>query len=172
IAANEIGISGLDPYLTGPTAFAFVQGDAVAVAKSLRDFARTNPKLVVKGGLLGTKVLSAADAGALADVAPREVQLAQLAGALAAPLRQMAGLLAAIPTNFAYGLAALIDQQGGPPAAVLETSALSSEAQISQEVFSPEVSTTQAQSDEDPSAGDPAQENPAQENPAQESKES
>ena len=84
----------------------------MAVAKSLRDFARTNPNLTIKGGLLGTKVLSAADAGALADVAPREVVLAQLAGALAAPLQKMAGLLQALPRNFAYGLAALIDKQG------------------------------------------------------------
>jgi large subunit ribosomal protein L10 len=61
-------------------------------------------------------VLSAADAGALADVAPREVLLAQFAGALAAPLQKMAGLLAALPRNFAYGLKALIDQHGGEPA--------------------------------------------------------
>ena len=93
----------------GPTAIAFVNGDAVAVAKSLRDFAKTNPNLTVKGGLLGTKVLSAAEAGALADVAPREVILAQLAGALAAPLVKMAGLLQALPRNFAYGLKALLD---------------------------------------------------------------
>jgi large subunit ribosomal protein L10 len=65
--------------------------------------------------VLGTKVLSAADAGALADVAPRELVLAQLAGALAAPLRQLAGLLAAVPRNFAYGLSALI-QKGGTTA--------------------------------------------------------
>jgi large subunit ribosomal protein L10 len=111
-AAAELDLTELDPLLVGPTAIAFVDGDAVAVAKSLRDFARTNPNLTIKGGLLGTKVLSAADAGALADVAPREVVLAQLAGALAAPLQKMAGLLQALPRNFAYGLAALIDKQG------------------------------------------------------------
>src|SRR5205085_10257565 len=64
-----------------------------------------------KGGLLGTKVLSAAEAAALADVAPREVVLAQLAGALAAPLVKMAGLLQALPRNFAYGLKALLEQK-------------------------------------------------------------
>ncbi len=110
-AVRELGLEELEDLLVGPTAIAFVDGDAVAVAKSLRDFARTNPNLTIKGGLLGNKVLSAADAGALADVAPREVVLAQLAGALAAPLQKMAGLLQALPRNFAYGLAALIDQK-------------------------------------------------------------
>ena len=110
-AASDLGLTELEPLLVGPTAVAFVDGDPVAVAKVLRDFARTNPNLTIKGGLLGTKVLSAADTGALADVAPREVILAQLAGAFAAPLQKMAGLLQALPRNFAYGLSALIDQK-------------------------------------------------------------
>ncbi|MGI8984044.1 MAG: 50S ribosomal protein L10 [Acidimicrobiales bacterium] len=109
-AATDLGLTDLEPMLVGPTAVAFVDGDAVAVAKALRDFARTNPNLTIKCGLLGSSVLSAADAGALADVAPREVILAQLAGALAAPLQQMAGLLQALPRNFAYGLSALVDK--------------------------------------------------------------
>ena len=117
LAASDLGLEGVDDLLTGPTAIAFVTGDAVLVAKSLRDFAKTNPNLVIKGGLLGTTVMSATDATALADVAPREVLLAQLAGGLAAPLRTFAGLLAAIPRNFAYGLKALIDKQGGAPEA-------------------------------------------------------
>ena len=110
-AAAELDLSELDPLLVGPTAIAFVDGDAVAVAKTLRDFARTNPNLTIKGGLLGTTVLNAADAGALADVAPREVILAQLAGALAAPLQKMAGLLQALPRNMAYGLSALVEKR-------------------------------------------------------------
>jgi large subunit ribosomal protein L10 len=110
-AAADLGLTELGPLLEWPTAIAFVEGDAVLVAKSLRDFSRTNPALTVKGGLLGQRVLTAADAGALADLAPREVLLAQLAGALAAPLQQMAGLLSAVPRSFAYGLSALIDQR-------------------------------------------------------------
>jgi large subunit ribosomal protein L10 len=113
-AARDLGID-LDAMLEGPTAIAFVKGDAVTVAKALKDFARTNPKLVVKGGLLGQKVLDAKDTSALADVAPREVLLARLAGAMAAPMVQFAGLLEALPRNFAYGLKALIDQKGGAP---------------------------------------------------------
>jgi large subunit ribosomal protein L10 len=115
LAVADLGLAGIDDLLVGPTAVAFVDGDAVVVAKALRDFARTTPSLIVKGGVLGTRVLTAADAGALADVAPRDVVLAQLAGALAAPLRQLAGLLAALPRNFAYGLSALLEKRGGAP---------------------------------------------------------
>ena len=114
----------LTQYLVGPTAIAFVDGDVSAVAKALRDFARETPSLVVKGGVLDGKVLSPTDLGALADLPSRDVLLAQLAGLLASPLRTLAGLLAAVPQNFAYGLSALIDQKGGPaptpPAAPVE----------------------------------------------------
>jgi large subunit ribosomal protein L10 len=118
-AARDLGLE-LDDQLTGPTAIAFVPtgsgGDPVAVAKALREFAKGNPNLVVKGGVLGEKLLSAADAKALADVAPREELLAKLAGLMAAPLQQFAGLLQAVPRDFAYGLQALIEQGGAPGA--------------------------------------------------------
>lgn len=115
IAARELGLE-LDDLLTGPTAIAFVTGDAVGVAKALQDFAKTNPALVVKGGLLGDQVLTDKDVKALADLEPREVLLAKFAGLLAAPLQQFAGLLEALPRNFAYGLKALIEQGGAPGA--------------------------------------------------------
>ncbi len=116
LGAHSAGIDTLDELLVGPTAIAFVEGDAAAVAKALRDYARVNPALVVKGGLLGQRVLTANEVTALADLPSREVLLAQLAGALQAPLAQFASLLAALPRNFAYGLKALLDQQGGVPA--------------------------------------------------------
>ncbi len=115
-AARDLGLE-IEDLLTGPTAIAFVDGDPVTVAKALRDFARTNQNLVVKGGVLGDKLLSADEAKALADVAPREELLARLAGAMAAPMQQFAGLLQAVPRSFAYGLSALIDQKGGVPEA-------------------------------------------------------
>ena len=93
-AARDLGLE-IDDLLTGPTAIAFVDGDPVAVAKALRDFAKTNPALVIKGGLLGDKTLDEAAVKALADVEPREVLLARLAGAIAAPMTQFAGLLEA-----------------------------------------------------------------------------
>jgi len=101
----------LSEYLNGPTALTFVQGDISAVAKALRDFSRNNPLLVIKGGLADGSLLSPGDLSALADLPPREVLLARLAGALAAPMQQMAGLLQALPRNMAYGLSALIDQR-------------------------------------------------------------
>jgi large subunit ribosomal protein L10 len=119
-AAQAKGLDELVPLLVGPTAIAFVEGDAVTVAKALRDFARGNPNLVVKGGLLGTGILTAKEATALADIPPREVLLARLAGGLAAPLQQFAGLLQALPRNLAYGLSALIEKQGGAPEAAAE----------------------------------------------------
>jgi large subunit ribosomal protein L10 len=119
IASRELGLE-LDELLTGPTAIAFVPtgsgGDPVTVAKALRDFAKGNPNLVVKGGVLGEKLLSEADAKALAEVAPREELLARLAGLMAAPMQQFAGLLQAVPRDFAYGLKAPIDQGGAPGA--------------------------------------------------------
>lgn len=115
IAARDLGLE-IDDLLTGPTAIAFVTGDAVSVAKALQDFAKTNPALVVKGGLLGDQVIDEDGVKALADLEPREVLLAKFAGLLAAPLQQMANLLEALPRNFAYGLKALIDQGGAPGA--------------------------------------------------------
>ena len=114
-AVRDLGLETLEPLVQGPTAIAFVDGDAATVAKALRDFARTNAHLVVKGGLLGQNVLSAADAGALAELPSRDRMLAQLAGALAAPMQQFAGLLQALPQNLAYGLRALLDERGGAP---------------------------------------------------------
>jgi large subunit ribosomal protein L10 len=101
----------LSEYLSGPSALTFVQGDISAVAKALRDFARANPLLVIKGGLADGSLLSSADLAALADLPSREVLLARLAGALAAPMQQMAGLLEALPRNLAYGISALIEQR-------------------------------------------------------------
>jgi len=114
-AARQLGIEALEPLLTGPTAITFVDGDAAAAAKALRDFSRTNPLLVVKGALLGDKVVDAAGAKALADLPSRDVLLSQIAGLFQAPLQQMANLLEAVPRSFAYGLMALIDSQGGVP---------------------------------------------------------
>ena len=116
-AVRDLGLDVLEPLVAGPTAIAFVEGDAASVAKALRDFGRTNPHLVVKGGLLGQNILSAADAGALAELPSRDQLLAQLAGAMAAPLQQFAGLLQALPQNMAYGLRALVEQRGGVPEA-------------------------------------------------------
>jgi large subunit ribosomal protein L10 len=86
IAANNAGITAFDDELAGPSAIAFVHGDPVAVAKGLRDFAKANPLLVVKGGYFDGKPLTAEEVGKLADLESREVLLAKLAGAFKASL--------------------------------------------------------------------------------------
>ncbi len=133
-AADEAGLDFGD-LLVGPTALTFAEvtpegepGDVVAVAKALKEFAKTNPKLVIKGGILAGKSLDAAEINALADVEPRPVLLAKLAGGIAAPMVQFAGLLQAIPRNFAYGLKALIDEGGAPGAPESAPSAPEAEA--------------------------------------------
>ena len=113
-------VESLGEFLEGPTAIAFVDGEVSAVAKALRDFAKETPALIVKGGVVDGKSLSLKDLLALADLPSRDVLLAQLAGLIASPLRTMAGLLKAVPQNFAYGLSALIDSKGGPVAPVVE----------------------------------------------------
>jgi large subunit ribosomal protein L10 len=110
-AAGDTGLADIVPLLEGPVAIAFVSGDAVMAAKALRDFARTNPNLVVKGGLLGERVLGQVEMEALADVAPREVLLARLAGGFQAPLVKAAGLFQAFTRNMAYAISALVDQR-------------------------------------------------------------
>lgn len=113
--------------LVGPTALAFTEttpegeaGDVVSVAKALKDFAKDNPHLIVKGGLFEGQFIDADGLNQLADIEPREVLLAKLAGMIAAPMSQMAGLLQALPRDMAYGLKALVDQGGAPGAPAAE----------------------------------------------------
>ena len=93
LAATEVGISGFEDLLTGPTAIAFIKGDVVEAAKGLRDFAKANPALVIKGGILDGKQLDAKEIAKLASLESREVLLAKLAGAMLASLSQAVYLL-------------------------------------------------------------------------------
>jgi large subunit ribosomal protein L10 len=143
-AVHELGLD-VEDLLVGPTAIAFVPpkedgtpGDAVTVAKALKDFAKGNEHLIIKGGLLGDKALTVDEIKALADVAPREVLLARLAGGFAAPMQQFAGLLKAVPQSFAYGLAALIEQGGGPDAPAAEAAPAADEAPADEAPAEPE----------------------------------
>jgi large subunit ribosomal protein L10 len=93
LAANEAGISGFDELLTGPTAIAFINGDVVEAAKGLRDFAKANPALIIKGGILDGKPIGAKEVAKLADLESREVLLGKLAGAMLASLQNAVVLL-------------------------------------------------------------------------------
>ena len=114
-AATDAGISGLDTLFTGPTALAFVSGDPVEAAKGLREFAKTHPLLVIKGGVFEGKAVSADEVRRLADLEPREVLLAKFAGAMKANLSKAAATFQAPLTQMARLAAALQDkrEQGG-----------------------------------------------------------
>jgi large subunit ribosomal protein L10 len=113
IAANEAGVTAeLTDMLVGPSAIAFVQGDIVEAAKGLRDFSRANPLLVIKGGVLDGKPMSSAEIVKLADLEPREVLLAKLAGAMKASLSGAAATFTALPVQMARLLAALEEKRG------------------------------------------------------------
>ncbi len=96
IAAREAGVTAFeDELFTGPTAIAFIKGDPVETAKGLRDFAKANPHLVIKGGVLDGRPLSVEEINRLADLESREVLLAKLAGAMKASLANAAALFQA-----------------------------------------------------------------------------
>ena len=111
IAAKEAGIEGFDELLTGPTAIAFITGDVVEAAKGLRDFAKANPTLVIKGGFLDGATLDANEVARLADLESREVLLAKLAGAMKASLNNAAYLFAAPLSQAARVVDALRQQR-------------------------------------------------------------
>jgi large subunit ribosomal protein L10 len=134
-AAAEAGLSIDDKLLTGPTAIAFVGGDPVEAAKGLRDFAKVNPLLVIKGGVLDGKSLSAAEIAKIADLESREVLLAKLAGAIKALPTKAAGLFQA-PLSQMARLAKALEDKGGAAAAPAE------------EAAAPAAETTEAPADD------------------------
>ena len=150
-------------------AIAFVRGDAASAAKALRDFGRNNPALVLKGGLLGERVITAVDIEALAELPSRDVLLAQVAGTFQAPLVKAAGLFQAFTRNFAYGVKALIEQRGGvpeaaepeapaeaeAPAAEAPAAEAPAEAEVPAEAEAPEAEAAAADAPETEAAPEP-----------------
>jgi large subunit ribosomal protein L10 len=121
-AAESVGFTDLTPLLNGPTAIAFIEGDPVVAAKAIRDFARANPLLVVKGGVVEGRTVDAGEVTRLADVDSREVLLAKLAGAMKGNLTKAAGLFQAPLSQVARLAAALQEKKpaeaGDAPAEV------------------------------------------------------
>jgi len=117
IAAKDAGVTGVDDLLAGPSAIAFVKGDAVEAAKTIRSFAKENPALVIKGGYMDGKTLSAADVQKIADLESREVLLSKLAGAMKAKQSQAAALFAAPLSKTARALGALQTKLEADPSA-------------------------------------------------------
>jgi len=144
IAATEAGVADqLGGLLTGPSAIAFVEGDVVEAAKGLRDFARANPALEIKGGIIDGKSMTPSEIGRLADLESRDVLLAMLAGAMKASMARAAATMAALPTQMARLAAAL-------------------EAKRAEEAPAAEAPAAEAPAAEAPAAEAPAVEAPAE----------
>jgi large subunit ribosomal protein L10 len=122
-AAEEVGFGDLSPLLNGPTAIAFIEGEPVNAAKAIRDFARANPLLVVKGGVVDGRTVDAREITRLADVEPREVLLAKLAGAMKGNLTKAAGLFQAPLAQVARLAAALQEKKPADAAPSGDTAA-------------------------------------------------
>lgn len=110
-AAKEAGVEGLDDLLSGPTAIAFVTGEVVEAAKALKDFAKDNKALVIKGGIMDGDPLSAAQLDKLADLESREVLLSKMAGAIQGKQTSAAGMFTAHASQLARLFGALQDKK-------------------------------------------------------------
>ncbi|CAN5872212.1 50S ribosomal protein L10 [soil metagenome] len=121
LAVRDAGVEGLDSLLSGPSAIAFIAGDPVEAAKGLRDFAKANHELVIKGGVLDGRPVTPAEISQMADLESREVLLAKMAGAMQASLQNAASLFNAPLAQMARALGALQTQNfdearpGGAP---------------------------------------------------------
>jgi large subunit ribosomal protein L10 len=157
-AAAEAGVSIDDSLLQGPTAIAFVKGDPVDAAKGLRDFARTHPLLVIKGGVMEGKALSAAEVASIADLESREVLLAKLAGALKALPTRAAGLFQA-PLSQLARLAKALEEKKPAEGTTAEAAPAADEAAPADEAA---AATDEAAAATDEAATDATEEAPAE----------
>jgi len=153
IAAKDAGVELDDELLTGPTAIAFITGDPVDAAKGLRDFAKANEELVIKGGILDGKLLSADELKKLADLESREVLLAKLAGGMKANLSKAAALFSAPLSKSARTIAALQDKAQADPSVLAGGAAPADEAATSEEAAEASSDDTPADAGETPSEG-------------------
>ena len=161
-AAADAGVAIDDSLLQGPTAIAFVKGDPVEAAKGLRDFAKTNPLLVIKGGVLEGKTLTAAEVTKIADLESREVLLAKLAGALKALPTRAAGLFQA-PLSQMARLAKALEEKKPAEAEAAAAEAPAAEAPVETPTAEAEAEAPTAEADAAPAA-EPAE---ATETPAE-----
>ncbi len=155
IAAKDAGVTGIDDLLSGPSAIAFIRGDAVDAAKGIRNFAKANPALIIKGGVMDGVILSAQEIVRLADLESREVLLAKMAYAMKAKQSQAAALFAAPLAKTARALGALQTKLAAgapvPEAPVVESPVVESPVAespvaegVSEEVVAEEVEVVEA----------------------------
>ena len=168
VAAKELNLE-IEELLVGPTAIAFTgirpdgsSGDPVSIAKVLTNFSKDHEDLIIKGGVLEGALLSTEEITALSKIAPREELLARLAGGMAAPLREFASLLNAIPQNFAYALSALIEAGGAETGTAETTAAVSDDeapSQDAEEETSESVGSSESGTDDDDSEEESVEDN-------------
>ena len=168
VAAKELNLE-IEELLVGPTAIAFTgtrpdgsPGDPVSIAKALTNFAKDHEDLIIKGGVLEGALLSTEEITALSKIAPREELLARLAGGMAAPLREFASLLNAIPQNFAYALSALIEAGGAGTGTAETIEAVSDDeapSQDAEEETSESVGSSESGTDDDDSEEESVEDN-------------
>ena len=168
VAAKELNLE-IEELLVGPTAIAFTgirpdgsSGDPVSIAKVLTNFSKDHKDLIIKGGVLEGALLSTEEITALSKIAPREELLARLAGGMAAPLREFASLLNAIPQNFAYALSALIEAGGAGTGTDETTEAVSDDeapSQNAEEENSESVGSSESGTDDDDSEEESVEDN-------------
>ncbi|MBA3410592.1 MAG: 50S ribosomal protein L10 [Geodermatophilaceae bacterium] len=144
-AVSAVGYDDLAPLLIGPTAIAFIEGEPVEAAKALRNFSRTNPLLIIKGGVLDGKMLSTAEINSLADLESREVLLGRLAGGMKASLNKAAALFQAPLSQVARLAAALAEKKPAEDAP----------AEAAPEAPPVDVSPTPETADDSAAAGNP-----------------
>ena len=111
LAAVDAGIDGMDEYLSGPTAIAFAKDDPVATAKALKDFSKSNEVFTLKAGFLSGNILTPEEISKLAEIEPREILLAKIAGAAKAPLFKAAGLFGSFTRDAASMFSQLLDKK-------------------------------------------------------------
>ncbi|MFL6107580.1 MAG: 50S ribosomal protein L10 [Marmoricola sp.] len=178
LAAKEAGVEGFDDLLNGPTAIAFINGDVVEAAKGLRDFAKANPALVIKGGFIDGASMDAREIGKLADLESREVLLGKLAGAmlaslsqavylLNAPLAQAARIVGALEAKAQQDPTILAGGAGAPAAAAEEAEAPAEEAATAESVEAPAAETEAAADDAAETEAPAAEAEAAEEAPAE-----
>ena len=154
-AASEAGVEGLDELFVGPTAIAFVSGEAVDAAKAIKTFAKEHKALVIKGGYMDGRALTVAEVERIADLESREVLLAKLAGAMKANLSKAAGLFNAPASQIARLAAALQEKRAAAePAAPAEAPAAEAPAAEAPaaEDSAPEVPAAETEATETPAA--------------------
>ncbi len=150
IAAKEAGVAGFDDLLTGPTAIAFINGDVVEAAKGLRDFAKANPALIIKGGYLDGRTIDVSEISKIADLESREVLLAKLAGGMLASLSQAAALFQA-PLAQAARVAAALQQKAEQDPSILQGGA-GEPAAVAEEPVAEEPTSTETPADDEAAA--------------------